>query len=507
MKQATRILAILFFLAAAHAFGSSQRRWDFEADSPGQPPSGFVCGRTGGGPPGRWLVQEEEGAPSGRLVLAQTDADPTSYRFPLCAANGSAARDLRLSVRFKPVAGKKDQAGGLVWRYRDPGNYYVARANALENNVVAYKVVDGKRMDIDLRGQRETYGVKATVPAGRWSTLSVAAHQNVFEIALNGSRLFEVEDQTFSTAGSVGVWTKADSVTFFDDLVVEVLDEADNPGAPATTLDTVRIEELTGAKGSYDAKEGVFKVSVPRNDLAVTTAGVRMTPPLGLTSWAAFTRAGPQAMVMGDMVLLEDQVSPVMSVALDTGLEVTALHNHFLWDTPKVMFMHIGAMGNEAALAGAVGKVFAEIKETSGDTRDLQRAAIDPSRTILDPGRIEALLGVKGQLVAGVYKVTIGRAVSMHGHKVGNSMGVNTWAAFAGSDEQAVVDGDFAVLEGELQGVLKALRAGGIHVVAIHQHMTHEEPRMIFLHYWGLGATTDLARTLKSALDATRHES
>lgn len=228
MKQAIRILAILGSLVASYAVGSPQRRWDFEADSPGQPPSGFICGRTGDGPPGRWLVQEEKDAPSGRLVLAQTDADPTSYRFPLCVASGAAAQDLRLSVRFKPVTGKKDQAGGLVWRYRDPDNYYVARANALENNVVAYKVVDGKRLDIDLRGQRETYGVKATVPAGRWSTLSVTARRNLFEIALNDSRLFEVEDETFSTAGSVGVWTKADSITFFDDLVVEVLDQDDN---------------------------------------------------------------------------------------------------------------------------------------------------------------------------------------------------------------------------------------------------------------------------------------
>jgi len=274
----------------------------------------------------------------------------------------------------------------------------------------------------------------------------------------------------------------------------------------AQGLDTARIETLTGAKGALDEKEGVFKVSVPRTDLAVTAAGVRMTPPLGLTSWAAFKRAGDQAVVMGDLVLLEDQVNPVMSVALDQGLEVTALHNHFFWDTPKVMFMHIGGMGNEASLATAVGRVFASMSETAGGKGEAPRADIDPARTSLDPKKIEAVLGAKGTLAGGVYKVVIGRTTRMHGHEMAAAMGVNTWAAFAGSDEQAVVDGDFAMLEPELQGVLKALRRAGILVVAIHHHMTGEEPRILFLHYWGFGRTEELARGLRSALDQTRHE-
>jgi Domain of Unknown Function (DUF1259) len=235
-------------------------------------------------------------------------------------------------------------------------------------------------------------------------------------------------------------------------------------------LDTAKIEELTGEKGTMDAKEGVFKVSLPRKDISATAAGVKMTPPLGLTAWAAFMRAGKHAMVMGDMVMLEDQVNPVMSVALDNGLEVTALHNHFFWDTPKIMFMHVGGMGDE------------------------------------DPKKIEALLGgYKGELASGVYKVVIGRTTKMGPHTVGKAMGVNTWAAFAGSDDKAVVDGDFAMLESELQAVLKALRGGGINVVAIHNHMTGENPRILFLHYWGTGSTEALARTLKSALDQTKH--
>ena len=268
-------------------------------------------------------------------------------------------------------------------------------------------------------------------------------------------------------------------------------------------LDTARIEQLTGAKGKLDEKEGVFKVSVPRADLSVTAAGVKLTPPMGLTSWAAFKRAGNHTVVMGDMVLLEDQVNPVISVALDSGLEVTALHNHFFWDSPKVMFMHIGGMGDEAKLAEAVGKVFNKIQETSGGKGETPRTDVDPAASPLDPKQIDAILGKSGDLTGGVYKLTFGRETKMHGISAGSSMGVNTWAAFAGSDEKAVVDGDFAMLESELQGVLKALRTAGIDIVAIHQHMAGESPRVLFLHYWGVGRTEDLARGLKAALDKT----
>src|SRR5215470_1408227 len=274
--------------------------------------------------------------------------------------------------------------------------------------------------------------------------------------------------------------------------------------AESANLDTAKIEELTGVKGKLDEKAGAFKVSVPRTDLAVTAAGVRLTPGLGLTSWAAFEPTGSHTMVMGDLVLLEDQVNPVMSVALDNGLQVTALHNHFFWHTPKVMFMHIGGMGDEAALATAVGKVFAKIKDTSGGKGTVPTADIDPAKTSLAPEKIEAILGAKGELKDGVYKVVIGRTAKMDGTEIGATMGVNTWAAFAGADDKAVVDGDFVMLEPELQGVLKALRGAGINVVAIHQHMTGEVPRIMFLHYWGVGSTQALAAGLRAALDTQR---
>jgi hypothetical protein len=274
--------------------------------------------------------------------------------------------------------------------------------------------------------------------------------------------------------------------------------------AAASALDTAQIEQLTGVKGQLDPKERVFKVSVPRGDLDMRVGGVHLTPPLGLTTWAAFTRVGDHAAVMGDLVLLEDQVNQVMTTALDVGLEITALHNHFLFDSPKVMFMHIAGMGSEADLARSVGKVFTKIRETSAGTGEVPRTDVDPARSTLDPKKIETVTGVPGTLKDGVYKLVVGRTTKMDGHVMGSAMGVNTWAAFAGSDEKAVVDGDVAMLESELQSVLKSLRGQGIQVVAIHNHMTGEEPRIVFLHYWGLGNTANLARAVRAAIDLTR---
>ena len=269
----------------------------------------------------------------------------------------------------------------------------------------------------------------------------------------------------------------------------------------AAALDTAKIERLTGAKGRMAATEGVFKVSVPRSDLTVTVGSVKLTPPSGLTSWAAFTPSDAGVMVMGDVVLTQDQVDPVMGVALDNGLEVTALHNHFLGESPRIMFMHIGGMGPVDSLAAAVGKVFAGLRAPGAP---IPTADVDPASTRLDPDLIAGALGRTGTLADGVYKVTIGRSTQMHGHTVGNAMGVNTWAAFSGSNAQAVVDGDFAMLETELQPVLRALHRGGIHVVAIHQHMAGESPRIVFLHYWGVGPAATLARGLRAALDQTK---
>lgn len=276
---------------------------------------------------------------------------------------------------------------------------------------------------------------------------------------------------------------------------------AQEPGLHAGTLDTAKIEQLTGAKGKLDTAENVFKVTIPRSDLAVSVAGVKMTAATGFTSWAAFAPAGDKTMVMGDMVLQEDQINPVMSTALENGIEVTALHNHFLWDTPKVMFMHIGGSGDAESLATAVGKVFAKIEETSSAKPPAKPKSFDVGKTSLDPKPIETIIGSPVEKAGEVYKVTIGRSTQMDGHTVGKTMGVNTWAVFAGSNDKAIVEGDFAVLESELQGVLKALRGAGIAITTIHNHMVGESPRILFLHYWGEGSANDLAKAFKAALD------
>jgi Domain of Unknown Function (DUF1259) len=291
-------------------------------------------------------------------------------------------------------------------------------------------------------------------------------------------------------------------VPFLISVVVAMLSLGSVAQCADGAMDTAAIERLTGAKGMLDEKEGVYKVSAPRKDLSVTIAGVKMTPPMGLTSWAAFKREGKDDMVMGDMVVTEDQVNPVMSAALDNGLEVTALHNHFIWDSPRIMFMHIGGMGPEQEIATAVGKVFAAIQQTAGKSQRID-AKIDPAHSSLDPAKLDSALGLKGQYKDGVYKFVVGRTTQMHDVTIGNQMGVNTWGTFAGSDDHAIVDGDFAMHESELQNVLKTLRKAGINVVAIHQHMTGEQPRIMFLHYWGVAPASDLAKGLRAALGVT----
>ncbi len=264
------------------------------------------------------------------------------------------------------------------------------------------------------------------------------------------------------------------------------------------------IDQATGAKGAYNPDEQVYRVTFPRTDIKVTIEGRLAHPFQGFTSWAAFTPGHGALMVMGDIVLLEDEVSPAMSAALDNGLEVTALHNHFFYEQPRIMFMHIGGSGEAARLAGAVAKVLAAQREARNGAATPSGAfpgAPVPAANSITPAPLEQILGVKGEANAGMFKVTIGRSAKHHGSVIGKLMGVNTWAAFAGSDQSASVDGDFAMTKDELQPVLRALRSNGIHVVAIHNHMTHEEPQFVFLHFWGKGSAATLAKALRSALD------
>ena len=271
-------------------------------------------------------------------------------------------------------------------------------------------------------------------------------------------------------------------------------------------LDTAAIESITGITGTMNKAENVFKVSKPRTDIKPNVDRWTLPPFMGITSYAAFMPMTEGTMVMGDTVLLEDEVNPAMSAALDAGLEVTALHNHFFFDQPKIYFMHIGGMGETTRMARAVRAVYDRIAQVrSGQPSSASAFPGDIAATSsISAAPIEEILGTKSQSSNGMVKVVIGRKTTMHGIDVGNEMGVNTWAAFAGSDQQAVVDGDFAMLESELQTVLKTMRASGINIVAIHQHMTQETPRIMFLHYWGKGQAVDLARAVKKAVDAQK---
>ncbi|MGH8337136.1 MAG: DUF1259 domain-containing protein [Gammaproteobacteria bacterium] len=278
-------------------------------------------------------------------------------------------------------------------------------------------------------------------------------------------------------------------------------------GSPlnAATLDIAAIEQASGLKGTFNEAENVFKIGKPRTDVKIEVDGWQMPPFMGLGSWAAFTPAHDgQVMMMGDTVVFEDEVNPAMSAAFDAGLEVTALHNHFFFDQPKVYFMHIGGLGDAGVLAAGVKKVYDKIAE-------IRAASLIPGKSFaasiggtnaITAAPLESILGLKGQANHGMFKIVIGRHATMHGIPVGKEMGINTWASFGGTDDAGVIDGDFAMTAGELQTVLHAMRREGINIVAIHQHMSDEEPRYFFLHYWGKGQATGLAQAFKRVLDA-----
>jgi len=271
-------------------------------------------------------------------------------------------------------------------------------------------------------------------------------------------------------------------------------------------LDGARIDQITGLKGKLNEKEGVYKVTFPRSDVKVSVDGWQLPPFMGLGTWAAFKGTNEKAIMMGDTVLFQDEVNPVISVALENGLQVTALHNHFFFDEPKVYFMHIEGEGQLDRLALGLDKIYEEIKriraiDPQPKTSFGQKSLGETNSISVAP--LNEIFGLQGEAKDGMAKFTLGKKSSMHGFQIEKEMGVNTWAAFAGTDDNAVVDGDFVVTEDELQSVLKALRTSKINIVAIHQHMTHEQPRMIFFHYWGRGSAKELAEAIKGGFIVT----
>jgi hypothetical protein len=264
-----------------------------------------------------------------------------------------------------------------------------------------------------------------------------------------------------------------------------------------------------GAMGTLIEQENVYKVTFPRDDVKVTVDGNPLPPFMGLTSWAAFTPGmTSEAMVMGDLVLFQDEVNPAMDAALSSGLTVTALHNHFFYDEPKVYFMHIGGEGSTEQLAAGVRKTLDAVKQIRTAGSQLPRTFGNqplPAKSSITAAPLTAILGGPPAQKDGMVKFVIGRTTKMPcGCEVGKEMGVNTWAAFMGSDDRAIVDGDFVTFQGELQAVLKSLRAGGMNIVAIHSHMEGDNPKAIFLHYWGTGPAQQLAGAIKSAIDTQK---
>ena len=253
-----------------------------------------------------------------------------------------------------------------------------------------------------------------------------------------------------------------------------------------------------------DFKDNVLKVNIPRNDVKVTVAGVSTPTPFGFGGWVAMTKGdGGHQVLMGDLVLLQDEVNPVMSALLDNGFDVTALHNHFFWDEPRMYYMHVHGHGTASELAQKLKPAIALIGKSSSGPAPAPPAAAAPQNA-LNTARLAEVVGAQGEQSGAVYKITLPRSdlkVAEMGATINARMGLNTWAAFTGTNDKAAIAGDVAMLESEVTPVLKALRKNGLDVVAIHHHMTADRPMIIFLHYWGTGPADKLAAGFKAAVN------
>ncbi len=269
-------------------------------------------------------------------------------------------------------------------------------------------------------------------------------------------------------------------------------------------IDTLTIERVMGMKGK--SNNGEYKITIPQNDLRVMVDEFKITPPMGLSSWVAFTPSPDGAMIMGDIIVTETDLKPVQQEVIKQGLTITAIHNHFLRNNPNVMYMHIGGSGSVEMMAQKAKAVLEKVKELRGGDPSKGTASSEAVTNTLNTKRLDEIIGYKAEMSKGVYKYTIGRPdvkLTEHGVPVTNFLGFNIWAAWQGTSDKAAVAGDFTMLEDEVAPVIKALIENGIEVVALHNHMVHEKPRIFFLHYWGIGNAEQLAKGLRAALDQT----
>lgn len=268
-------------------------------------------------------------------------------------------------------------------------------------------------------------------------------------------------------------------------------------------LDAQAIGNAAGTTAT-NAPGGVVRIGWSRTDVPVRVDGMPFKPQAGLGSWAAFKEAGDGAIVMGDTVVFQDEVDIAMDAAFAGGIEITALHNHFFYDQPKVYFMHIGGKGDPLKLAAGVKGMWDAIKELRA-RRPVPARGFDgpsPRPGTIDASKIESIVGASATVNNQVVKVSVAKEGSMHGTTVTGPMGLSSWAAFQGDDELAAMDGDFIMTGAEVQPTLRALRAHGLHIVSLHNHMVGEDPAFYFTHFWGKGTVDDLARGFKAALDA-----
>jgi hypothetical protein len=269
-------------------------------------------------------------------------------------------------------------------------------------------------------------------------------------------------------------------------------------------LDTLAIEKIMGIKGK--ASNGEYKVTVPQNDLSVEVDGFKIIPAMGLGTWIAFTPSNEGAMIMGDIVLTENDLKTVQQEVIKQGLTITAIHNHFVRNHPNIIYMHIGGSGPTDQVAQKAKAILDRLNESRGADPSKGTASNGNVENSLDTKKLDDIIGYKAEMSKGVYKYTIGRpdvTLTEHGLAVTTFLGFNTWAAFQGSPDHSAVAGDFTMKEDEVAAVIKALVENGIEVVAVHNHMVHEQPRIFFLHYWGVGSAEQLAKGLRAALDQT----
>ena len=417
------------------------------------------------------------GAPAFSQDKTQTETQTVLF---VCARG--VAKSVVAAAQFNQMAAER----GLPWRA-------VARGTAPDPSVPS-TVVDGLK-DEGL-GVPPTFSPSVVTAAD----VKAAARVVMFDVGLpidaDPARVSRWDDLPSFSAG----YAKASDAV--RSKVESFLAELTSPMPQETPVEYAAFLKAIEKTGDY--KDRVLKANIPRNDLRVTISGRPVPTPLGFGGWLALTpgSAGSHVM-MGDLVLTEAEVNPVMSALLDNGIEVTALHNHFFHEEPRIFYMHVHGMGVPADLARRVRPALALIGRPAGPAA--QAATPPPSPTIDGPA-LAKIIGHGGEFTGPVYKITIGRPdidMRAHGARITTRMGLNTWAAFAGTDRDAVVAGDVAMLEHELTPVLKALRASGLEIVAIHHHMTGVQPMVVFLHYYGKGEAAALARGVRAAVDAT----